>query len=96
LCPTDSEAPLQPLAFLRWILLAPNEFKVSRQASQQIERSHHGSILLPQDGLIPSAKDLHFSALQSKLLQQPDGLTVSGSEYPCGTDTPLSIADVYT
>src|SRR5207245_6337307 len=94
-CPTDSEAPLQPLAFLRLILLAPNDDKIIRQARQQIERSHHGSVLLPQDDLIPSPKDFNFLALQSKLLRQPDGLTVSRPEHSRCAHAPTS-DDVYT
>jgi len=41
--------------------------KIIRQARQQIERSNHGSVFLPQDDLIPSPKDFNFLALQSKL-----------------------------
>jgi len=77
------------------ILLAANDFKVIRQASQQIEGSHHGSVLLPQNNLITAAKDLDFLALQSKLLRQPDGLTVSGSEYARSAHAPL-LRGLYT
>jgi hypothetical protein len=66
------------------ILLARYNDNIIRQASQQIECSLHGFILLPQDDLIPSPKDLHFIALQSKLFRQPNRLTVSGTKNPRG------------
>src|SRR5208282_1677508 len=69
--------------------------KIIRQTSQQIEGSRHGAVLFPQDDLIPSPKDLHFFALQSKLLRQPDRLTVSGTKNPCSTHAPTS-NNVYT
>src|SRR2546426_5108888 len=94
-CPTDSGAPLQPFAFLRLILLTADHVEIIRQASQQIERSNHGSVLLPQHDLIPSPKDLNFLALQSKLLRQPDCLTVSGPEYPRSTHAPTSTKRIY-
>src|SRR5439155_25243843 len=94
-CPTDSGAPLQPFAFLRLILLTADHVEIIRQASQQIERSNHGSVLLPQHDLIPSPKDLNFLALQSKLLRHPDCLTVSGLEYPRSAHAATSTKSIY-
>src|SRR5438132_1411661 len=93
-CPTYSEAPLQPLAFLRVILLASGDDQILRQARQQVKRPNHGSVLLPQHDFIPSPKDFDLLAFQSKLLRQAYGLTVSGPEYSCRAHANLH--NVYT
>src|ERR1700722_10209938 len=94
-CPTGSGYPSQPFTFLRPVVLAANQLKVIGQTSQQIECSHHGSVLLPQDDLIPSPKDLDFLAFQSKLLRQSDRLTISRTKYPSSAHEPTSLI-VYT
>jgi hypothetical protein len=80
--PAGSEAPLPSLFSLRAILPAVSNDDVIRQISQQVKGSHHISIFFPQNNLIPSPKDLHFLALQSKLLRQPYRLTISRTKNP--------------
>src|SRR5260370_5085920 len=94
-CPIDSEAPLQPLAFLRLVLFSASQFKIIWQASQQIESMNHGAILLPQHNLIASTKDLYFLTLQAKLFRQPDRLAIARSKHTRGRH-PAPLNDVYT
>ncbi len=47
---------------LRLVLVSFCEYKIIRQAGQQIEGSNHSSVLLTQDDFVPSAKDFNLLA----------------------------------